>query len=142
MPDKKLVVFNMSLEKTINQLENKAIPRPPEYESHLVKRCFDLANKKLKYFSPEDLRIMISQNIGLDYLMPIAIELLEKEPFIEADYYEGDLFLNVLKVDKIFWEKNLEFKEKILSIFKDNLDDFKQLDLDIQEDLYKEYEKL
>ncbi len=142
MPDKKLVVFNMSLEKTINQLENKVIPRPPEYESHLVKRCFDLANKKLKYFSPEDLRIMISQNIGLDYLMPIAIELLEKEPFIEADYYEGDLFLNVLKVDKIFWEKNLEFKEKVLSIFKDNLDDFKQLDLDIQEDLYKEYEKL
>ncbi|WP_106795203.1 contact-dependent growth inhibition system immunity protein [Aquimarina sp. Aq78] len=132
----------MNLEKTINQLQDIPIPRPPEYESHLVRRCFDLANKKLKYFSPEDLRIMIGQNIGLEYLIPIALEVLQREPFIEADYYEGDLFLSVFKVDKVFWEKNLELKEKILSVFKDNLDDFKQLDLDTQEDLYKEYEKL
>ena len=40
---------------------------------------------------------MIGQKIGLDYLLPIAIKVLEKEPFIETDYYEGDLFLNVFK---------------------------------------------
>ena len=138
----KLEDFNINIDKTINQLHDKPIPRPPEYESHLVKRCFDLANKKLKYFSPEDLRIMIGQNIGLEYLVPMAIEVLKKEPFIEADFYEGDLFLNVLKVDEVFWKEAPELKESILKIFKDNLDDFKQLDLDTQEDLYAAYEKL
>ena len=138
----KLEDFNIDKDRTINQLQDKPIPRPPEYESHLVKRCFDLANKKLKYFSPEDLRIMIGQNIGLEYLIPMAIEVLKKEPFIEADFYEGDLFLNVLKVDETFWEEAHELKESVLKIFKDNLDDFKQLDLDTQEDLYAAYEKL
>jgi hypothetical protein len=138
----KLEDFNINKDKTINQLQDKPIPRPPEYESHLVKRCFDLANKKLKYFSPEDLRIMIGQNIGLEYLVPIAIEVLEQEPFIEADFYEGDLFLNVLKVDKTFWEEKPELKENVLKIFKENLEGFKQLDLDTQEELYEEYEKL
>ncbi|WP_350291391.1 contact-dependent growth inhibition system immunity protein [uncultured Croceitalea sp.] len=143
MLDKKLAVSNnMNLDKTINQLQDIPIPRPPEYESHLVKRCFDLSNKKLKYFSPEDLRIMIGQNIGLDYLIPIAIEVLKKEPFIEADFYEGDLFLNVLKIDTAFWDENPELKKSVLNIFKENLDDFKQLDMDTQEELYEEYEKL
>ena len=54
----------MNLDKTINQLLDIPIPNPPQYESHLVKRCFDLANKKLKFFSSEDLRIMIGQKIG------------------------------------------------------------------------------
>lgn len=138
----KLEGFNINTDKTINQLQDKPIPRPPEHESHLVKRCFDLANKKLKYFSPEDLRIMIGQDIGLEYLVPIAIEVLKKEPFIEADFYEGDLFLNVLKIDETFWEEEPELKESVLKIFKDNLDDFKQLDLDTQEDLYAAYENL
>lgn len=132
----------MNLDKTINQLLDVPIPNPPKYESHLVRRCFDLANKKLKYFSAEDFRIMIGQNIGLEYLIPVVIEVLEKEPFIEADFYEGDLFLNVLKIENKYWESNEEQKEAILKIFKDNLDAFKELDLDTQEDLYEAYEKL
>ena len=49
----------MNLDKTINQLQDRPIPKPPEYESNLVKGCFDLANKKLKYFSlaPESFRV-------------------------------------------------------------------------------------
>ena len=137
----KLEDFNLDKDKTINQLQGKPISRPPEYESHLVKRCFELSNKKLKYFSPEDLRIMIGQSIGLEYLVPMAIEILREEPFIEADFYEGDLFLNVLKVEKTFWEGNPMLKEEVLKIFRDNLTDFKRLDLDTQEELYEEYEK-
>lgn len=140
MQEEKLEDFNTYDNKTINQLLDIPIPRPPDYESHLVKRCFDLANKKIKFFSPEDLRIMIGQNLGLDFLVPKALQVLEKEPFIEADFYEGDLFLNILKVDKDFWEINPKFKEKVIEIFKSSLDNFNQLDLDTQEELYEKYE--
>ena len=142
MQDKKPADFNANLDYSINQLENVPIPRPSEYESHLVKRCFDLANKKLKYFSPEDLRIMIGQNLGLDYLIPISIQILEKEPFLEADFYEGDLLLNVLKIDKDYWDRNPEIKRKLINIFKKSLVNFNELDSDTQKDLYEAYDSI
>lgn len=142
MQEMKLVDFNTYKEKTINQLLDKPIPRPPDFESHLVKRCFDLANKKLAFFSPEDLRIMIGQNIGLDYLIPLALEVLNEEPFIEADFYEGDLLLNVLKVNKDFWENNSELKKYITSIFEESVVNFDELDEDTQADLLNAYNEL
>ena len=44
---------------------------------------------------------MIGQKFGLDYLIPIAVEKIQKDIFIEADFYEGDLLENILKIDKI-----------------------------------------
>ena len=45
----------------------------------------------------EDLRIMIGQEIGLDYLIPVAVAELEREPLAEGDYYPGDLLANVIR---------------------------------------------
>lgn len=92
------------LERTLNELEN--YPNTPHYESNLAKRCLELRNKKLKFFSAGDLRIMIGQKESLEYLIPMALEVLAENPFIDSELYYGDLLQQVLSVHKDFWDKN------------------------------------
>jgi hypothetical protein len=82
--------------KSIEQLEGKVWPEPEPGYTWLIKSCHRLRKKPLDEFSPDDLRLMIGQRIGLLYLMPLAIDLLEKEPLIEASYFPGDLLKNAL----------------------------------------------
>ena len=51
---------------------------------------------------------MIGQQFSLEHLMPIALELLEKEPLAEGDFYPGDLLCNVLKAGAEYYAANPE----------------------------------
>lgn len=89
---------------TIELLEKDIWPNPVgEDATNLVKKCYALRKKVLNEFTVEDLRIMIGQNIGLDYLIPLAIEVLSADLFAEGDFYEGDLLNAVLTVRPGFW---------------------------------------
>jgi hypothetical protein len=52
--------------------------------------------------------MMIGQRIGLPYLLALALDRLEIDPFAEGDYYPGDLLLAVLQVGSDFWSSNSE----------------------------------
>lgn len=55
------------------------------YPSHLVRNCHPLRRKPLRAFTVEDLRIMIGQNLSLEYLVPLALEHLQRDPFAAGD---------------------------------------------------------
>jgi hypothetical protein len=96
--------------KTIELLEKNIWPNPEgEYATNLVKKCHALRKKVLDDFTVEDLRIMIGQAIGLDYLVPLAIEVLSDDLFAEGDLYEGDLLNSVLTIDPGFWIAQHEY---------------------------------
>ena len=61
----------------------------PEVDTHLVAICHRLRRKPIKDFGIEDIRIMVGQQIGLELLVPLAIEFLENDPFAEGDFYPG-----------------------------------------------------
>jgi CDI immunity proteins len=65
--------------KSLQELENKDWDEP-HFDSFLVQECHRLCHVPLKDFTTEDLRIMIGQNIGLDYLIHLAIEKLKQNP--------------------------------------------------------------
>ena len=60
--------------------------------------------------SVEDLRIMISQNFDLPFLVPLEIEKLRENILTEGDFYPGDLLRAVVSSDPDFWETNSEYK--------------------------------
>jgi hypothetical protein len=90
------------LSKTLQELEKEDWGEP-NYGSHLVTECHRLRRVPLGEFTAENLRIMIGQQIGLPYLIPLALELLRGDPFTEGDYYKGDLLAAVLRADSRFW---------------------------------------
>ena len=95
----------------------------PTSDSHLEKTCHTLVKKQLDRFTIEDLRIMIGQEIGTEYLMPYAIIELRKNILAEGDMYSGDLLSMVLSLDSSFWKEQVEFT----SILKDLVTENKQL---------------
>ncbi|MCB1379300.1 MAG: hypothetical protein KDK89_13190 [Alphaproteobacteria bacterium] len=79
---------------TLEQLEKDVWP-DPNCTSHVVTTCHQLRKKRIGDFCVEDLRIMLSQSIGVQYLLPKAIEILRENPFAEGDFFEGDLLVAV-----------------------------------------------
>ena len=104
--------------KTLEELEED-IWGEPEYDSHLVTECHRLRKKRVCDFDIENLRIMIGQEIGMDYLVPIALEFLKENPLVQGDFYPGDLLNNVLKINFSFWEENHDLKETLDLIIQD-----------------------
>ena len=112
--------------KSIEQLENDYWKEPSEFPTNLVKRCFEYRKIKVSELTIEQIRLLISQKIGIEFLIGIALEKLEQNIIVEGDLYEGDLLDSVSKVPTEFWNKNstefLNFKnifeshkEKIIS---------------------------
>ncbi len=91
-------------EKTLEDLEGVVWDEPGS-TSYLVTTCYALRRKPLGDFTVEDLRIMIGQEIGLPYLLPLALDMLEQDPWVEGDYYPGDLLASVLRIERGFWEQ-------------------------------------
>jgi hypothetical protein len=63
----------------------------------MMKECFRLCGVPLAWLSPADWRLLVGQGIGLKWLVPMTLELLEHDPLVATDYYPGDLLLNLLR---------------------------------------------
>ena len=119
-------------QKSLESLEKKTWPALSADEgSYLIKTCNSLRKKQLQDFTTEDLRIMIGQEIGLYFLMPLAIETLTNDLFAEGDMYEGDLLKNVLEVDTKFWDDNKNYWQQLNEIIKDRRQEIVKMKFDI-----------
>ena len=87
------------------------------------------STKDIDTFSLEDIRFMIGQEIGIEHLLPKAFEYLEKDIFLDASYYEGDLLSVVLKLPSKFWKNNTVERDKVLNLLRLNQDRIESLDL-------------
>ena len=99
---------------TIEQLERSAWPDPAPDATSLVRRCTELRRKPLAEFTVEDLRIMLGQEIGVPALLPLAVQVLLRDPMTEGDYYPGDLLSTVLRLPDSEW-LNLRGERKRLA---------------------------
>ena len=112
--------------RTLEQLEGRELGEP-EFGSSLVERAHELYKQPLSAFTVEDLRLMIGQEIGLKFLVPMAIEVLERDPLAEGDYYSGDLLSAVLKVSKDFWTEHQELYWRVYELASDLLSSLAEL---------------
>src|SRR5215831_6025809 len=107
--------------KSLKELEGTADPTTggEDWPSALVSTCKRLYEKPLKDFTTEDLRIMIGQQIGLEFLVPIALERLAENPFAEGDFYPGDLLMTLLRLPAGYWHKQPDLRWELADIVQD-----------------------
>ncbi len=91
---------------TLEQIEQDSWGDAPEDASRLVRTAHELRRKPLGALTVEDLRLLISQQIGLDVLVPRAVALLRQDPLLEGDFYPGDLLVAVLKLPSSYWQQH------------------------------------
>ena len=104
-------------QKTLENLE-KDFWSTPNFDSHVVRRTSELRKVQLSNYSIEDLRLMIGQGFGLDYLVPLALEKLAENLFAEGEFYEGDLLQSVLLIETEFWLMNRNYWNELNELIK------------------------
>jgi hypothetical protein len=109
------MIRGVNLNSTIEELEGERWGEPT-YPSHLVSECHRLRTIQLRLFTVENLRIMLGQNIGSRYLVPIALDHLDVEPFVEGDFYPGDLLCNVLSLPQSFWADHPHLRDRVAAV--------------------------
>ena len=100
--------------KSIEQLEKDIWKNPSEFPTDLVEKCNHYRKISITELTNKQIRPLISQKIGIDYLIGIALEKLKRNILTECDFYEGDLLIAVSSLPTEFWNKNqtefLKFK--------------------------------
>lgn len=119
-------------QKSLEILENNKWRDEEHYISGLIKRCHEYRKIPVDQLSTEQLRTLIGQQIGLNYLIPIAIDFLENDILAEGDFYPGDLLEVVVKVDLKFWNQNLSYRTQILELIERNLDKIENENLKLE----------
>jgi hypothetical protein len=102
----------MDPDATLNELEGAGWA-DPIVDSPMVKRIRALGQVPLREFMAEDYRLIISQQRALRTLVPLALELLESDPFADGDFYVGDLLVAVAKVRQEFWAANPSLRARV-----------------------------
>jgi hypothetical protein len=100
-------------QKSIENLEKDFWGQPPKDSTPLVGKVHRLRTIQIEKLEPKDIRLLIGQKVGLKFLIPVALDILNDNIFIDTDLYNGDLLQNVMQVDKNFWDENKELIEKL-----------------------------
>lgn len=94
--------FEFDIRKSLLELEPDAW-EPDALDDALMPIAHRCASKPLRRLSPAELRELVLRGLGLRFTLPLAIDVLEGAPFLEAAQYPGDLLVAVLEADTRFW---------------------------------------
>jgi hypothetical protein len=88
----------IEVSKTLDQLEGTE-SSTATVDSYLGRSCYRLRTKPVGELSVEDLRIMIGQAIGLPFLVPLALDVLDRELLPKA--------ISILEISSVrVWESS------------------------------------
>ncbi|MFM5981241.1 MAG: contact-dependent growth inhibition system immunity protein [Sphaerospermopsis kisseleviana] len=129
----------MNQQKSLEQLEANYWGESPEDAPRLVKECYKLRKKPIHALDTEEIRILISQEIGLNYVMPLAIKSLEKDILVAGDFYPGDLLLALLRIDSKTWGNHELLRQELKKIINNQINKLEStlLNQEIKEDIKK-----
>jgi CDI immunity proteins len=117
-------------DQTIERLEKDVWPALSDLDKQdwLIVECNALRKKPIKDFTLENLRQMIEQNMGLEFLIPVALEEIEKNILAHGDNYPGDLLMNLLTCEAMYWEQHKDHWNTVKTLFTENVGLLKHAD--------------
>lgn len=105
---------------SIAELEQSAW-EDSDYPSYVVQKSQAARKKPISQLSHEEIRLLIGQKIGLQYVVPIALSILRENPMIAVHFYEGDLLLQMLRLSEFDWENLPAELHQFRTILRENL---------------------
>ncbi len=103
------------LNSSLDDLEGEQL-NTSDLQSGLIERCIIARKKNLKELTIEEIRTLLDQFIGLKYIVPMALSLLEDDPLCYGDLYRGDLLVAVLNVHRNYWLCNPGENNRLVEI--------------------------
>lgn len=103
--------------KTLVQLKREKF-RDMTWDFHPFPSGYYLRNVPLQNLTQTDMFTLIRQAIGLDYLVVLALEVLEVNPLIKCRHSEGDLLSAVLCADALVWKRNPHYRARVAAVWR------------------------
>ncbi|MER7694978.1 contact-dependent growth inhibition system immunity protein [Streptomyces sp. NPDC097610] len=103
----------LNRDRSLEELERACWPAPSADDTRLVTTAHVLRLRPIGELTVEDMRLLIGQDIGLPYLLPLALEVLRENPMAEGDMYEGDLLSAVLTRNPSAWAELSELGREL-----------------------------
>jgi hypothetical protein len=101
----------MDESQSIEQLENNYW-KDIDFPTLLVEKCFQYRRIPIKDLSIEQVRLLLGQKIGIEYILPRAIHFLQENILAEGNYYPGDLLAAILTIDESGWTDHFELRRR------------------------------
>lgn len=92
----------------------------------MVDKVHRLRTIQIEKLEAKDIRLLIGQNVGLKFLIPVALDILQDNIFVDTELFEGDLLKSVITVDNTFWNDNKELKDQLDDLLKSYTDEDKE----------------
>jgi hypothetical protein len=131
--------------RTVEELEGFQWPPPPEETTSLVRGVHELRKRPIKDLTVENLRRLISQDVGLRWVLPVALDHLRETAPQEAEtgWYDDDLLSAVLTRKEEIWrnwpemarhlDETVRMLTDLTSYIQEEADDFRRPLSDILE---------
>jgi hypothetical protein len=81
--------------------------------SGIAARCDQFTRVPVKDLSTEQLRLLLSHDIGTVFLLDRTLQILEMDILADGDFYPGDLLSAVLNINRIHWENKPELAARL-----------------------------
>ncbi|MEU1312448.1 contact-dependent growth inhibition system immunity protein [Streptomyces cinnamoneus] len=108
----------LHLDRTLDELDPPRWTAPAADATRLVRTVHELRGIPLRELRPADLRTLISQQVALPYVLPLAVCLLIEEPLLDAYFYEGDLLLAAVEAPASAWAVLPDPGEQLRTVIK------------------------
>jgi hypothetical protein len=102
--------------RSLEVVEGKSWGEVPPDATRLMATVYGLRRKPLGALSPEDLRVLIGQRVGVDVVVPFALAWLDRDPLVEGDFYPGDLLDAVLRVPASYWAAHPAERARVVAV--------------------------
>lgn len=147
---KKPKSLNKNYMRSICQLEGwdwKGEKITVEDDGMIVYRCYVLTQKPIKDLSPADIYFLITQECGLPYLVPMALDLLQNDFYAEMEDFKGDLALALVQISDDnkydYWPNHPTEKTRLCEMYKTNQQNMEEaLDVSVSWHIIKKIRKL
>ena len=91
--------------RSLEEIEDDYWGDPPADATRLISTAHALRRQSIGALDVEGARLLISQEIRLDALVPLAIDQVEGDPLAEGDLYPGDLLDALMRrVPETYWQ--------------------------------------
>ncbi|MEU5647732.1 contact-dependent growth inhibition system immunity protein [Streptomyces pseudogriseolus] len=93
--------------QSLERLQGQRWPEPPEDATSLVRAVHALRRRLVGDLRPEELARLITQDVGLPWLLPLAVRILrDTAPSqIAGGWYDDDLLYAVVTRKAQVWER-------------------------------------
>ncbi|MFG2904053.1 contact-dependent growth inhibition system immunity protein [Kitasatospora sp. NPDC048286] len=112
----------MNRDRSLEELERDRWSAPSGGETRLMATVRELRGKPIGGLTVEDMRLLIRQDVGLAYLLPLAVDILRADPLAEGDMYEGDLLAAVLTRSAEVWSEIPDLEQEVRLIVSESAD--------------------